>query len=273
MAYFPKEDDQEADLDKLIKHFKVNFLFEGDDLEAGGYAMGEAGQKGYVAVDPMLTRDGIKIAQTPNAATAKDPADIAKEVLEGPAGKTKKPKAKKTLEEEVTADHKQEAAKPADDKAVAAKAKPEAKPKPAKATPPKAVKPKPAPVVAKAPAPRKEASKAKPKATTKKAAPNIKLAFNMDDVFLDMETRRELAKFAKELRDYKDKIAGYNIMIRSYFGPNGDQTAIGRERLERVITFLRQQDVDVTAGIVTEIHVQTLKDQFVSIEPVSEGQS
>ena len=144
------------------------------------------------------------------------------------------------------------------------------------AAPVTAPMPEPAPQVAAAPAPVAKPVEKKTqvvRAETPKnvvetpKTPKLKLAYTADDMELSAEQRKQLIRFVKQVQSTPG-IVGYNIIVRSYMGPLGDLAQLGEERMARVTAFLRQQDVNLNSGLVTEIYVQTNHQQFITIEAV-----
>lgn len=237
VTYFPPTDN--VDTDKLIKHFKVRFVF--DDTE-GAKTADEA--KDIVlpkALQDKHEEETIIGLKTPD--TNEVPAAT---------GITPMPDRPSMIEQIVSQNNK-----------VYEPVAPELKPTvPAVA----AVVPAPKPVVVAAVTP-KPALK-QPSSPTRKIN-KLRIAFETDETNLSVEQRVEVMKFVTKLRSNTTKRPdGFVFVVRSYEGPIGVEDNLGESRLRAVTALLRQQDINVSRSRVTEIFVRTNNQQFVEVEPV-----
>src|SRR5690606_37876287 len=105
------------------------------------------------------------------------------------------------------------------------------------------------------PAPVKVLSKPKP----------LVINFVADSTRLTTGERQQISELAANLRQRND-IRGYAAIVATYQGPMCDQMHPGDTRLQQIIALLSQLDVDVSRSSVTEIHIQTKRQQFVRLE-------
>ena len=237
VTYLPPSED--VSTDKMIKHFKVNFVF---DDEEGAKSADEAQDiilpealKGETIVglkEPDTNEDQV-------ASTEPNENDSMIDRMVKSSGQPVEPKP-----------------------APVVAPKPEPKPEPVVEAP----KPEPKPVVV--------AAAPKPKPVRRAPAPTkqvnkVRLAFDTDETNLSVSQRVELMKFIQKLRNNTTKQPdGFVFVVRSYEGPIGVEDNLGESRLRSVTALLRQQDINVSRSRVTEIFVRTNDQQFVEVEPV-----
>ena len=232
VTYLPATDD--VDTDKLIKHFKVRFVFDDED--------------------------GAKTAE--EAQDIVLPKSLQEEKVDESTVGLKKPQEPE--EEAPKADENTSMI----DRMVAAEPAPVVPVPPAPQSEPVAAAPKPAPVVVAAVTPKPTpVAKAAPAPKTK--VDRLRLAFDTDETNLSVPQRVETMKFIQKLRsNYTKQPDGFVFVVRSYEGPIGVEDKLGESRLRSVTALLRQQDINVSRSRVTEIFVRTEGQQFVEVEPV-----
>ena len=248
VTYFPPTDNVETD--KLIKHFKVRFVF--DDTE-GAKTADEA--KDIVLPKALQEhkhgQDTIVGLKTPD--THADETSAVPNI-------TPMPDRPSMIEQIVSQNNK-----------VYEPIAPELKPAPPAPTAPTVAVAAPAPTPTPAPAVTKPAPKPKPVApvTATKKVNKLRLAFETDETNLNVAQRVEVMKFITKLRSQTtQKPDGFVFVVRSYEGPIGVEDNLGESRLRAVTALLRQQDINVSRSRVTEIFVRTNDQQFVEVEPV-----
>lgn len=89
--------------------------------------------------------------------------------------------------------------------------------------------------------------------------------FVADSVNLTIAERQRISDMAANLRDRSD-IQGYAAIVATHADPRGGVKNTGDMRLQQIIALLRQLDVDVSRASVTEVHVQTRRQQYVRLE-------
>ena len=226
VTYLPPTDDVKTD--KLIKHFKVNFVF--DD---------ENGAKSADEVEDIILPKELQ----GESVVGLDEPDTTEET------------ARPSMIDQMVQNQNQEP--------VAIKPEPKVQPIPVitptpepKPTPVAALTPKPTPKSQAASAPRSKVNRLRLAFDTDETVLSVEQR---------VETMKFIQKLRSLNTKQPD---GFVFVVRSYEGPIGVEDNLGEARLRSVTALLRQQDINVSRSRVTEIFVRTNEQQFVEVEPV-----
>lgn len=239
VAYLPKVQGDQTELDKVIKHFKVNFTFapDGDTLApvpaAGATTPASPASVPVTTAVLPMAEVGVPVAA---------PAAAASPTATPPAPVPPKPEVKQF---QVA-------------RGIILLAKPQEEIKPgiymlAASLPMLSLAPYPSHTTAAAPADN---------------GPAVQVPFEMDGVALSLDSRKKLADFARTVAHTKN-VKGFAVVVRAYEGPGDTTHLLGAERLKRVAGFLRQQNLDLNAGYMKEVYIQTTGAQFISIKAIT----